>query len=132
MVCCASSPDGKARVYGPTLWLLLLSIFTHAFVPLGSPLDRGAGSAFSISTGEVSLAAKKRNPIKNRQAQIRAADDIGPDGAGATAYRFVSPAAGQFTPPPSAEPAGSIARPPAVFASQRGAAPFSARAPPAL
>ena len=132
MLCCASSPDGKARRQGLALWLLLLSIFTHAFVPLGSPLDRSAGSAFSISTGDVSLAAKKRAPLKTRQAQIRSVDDAGPDGSGETEHGSVPVSAGQRLANDAVQSAGHVAWPEGVLVSRGCAASFSARAPPVV
>lgn len=37
------------------LWLLLLVVAAHAASPLGQPLERAAGSAFSAATADVAL-----------------------------------------------------------------------------
>ena len=57
-----SQPTPRAaaatRLVAP-LWLLLAAILTHALIPVGSPLARTSGSAFSATTLDVSLAPRK-------------------------------------------------------------------------
>ncbi len=48
----------KTKLAG--LWLLLAAIFVHALVPVGSPVFRSAGSAFSASTSDVSLPPSRK------------------------------------------------------------------------
>ena len=41
------------------LWLILAVILGHALLPVGSPLSKASGSAFSAATFEVSLAPSR-------------------------------------------------------------------------
>jgi hypothetical protein len=61
------------RLVGPSLWLLLVSIFVHALLPTGSPIHRATGSAFSASTTDVSLKPA-RKPLREILAQLEADD----------------------------------------------------------
>lgn len=122
--CCNAWRQGLA------LWLLLLSIFTHALVPAGSPLQRMSGSAFSATTAEVAIAPKRKGPGAE-QVELRDTDS-GSQGAAAAddppslfAGGAVSSAWAQQPAKLSRQPVTS--RPPAG-----GAAPFSARAPPSI
>jgi hypothetical protein len=123
--------DGKAWWQGAAVWLLLLSIFTHAVVPAGSPLHRTPGSAFSATTAEVAIAPKRKS-ADTEQAQPGSGDEGGSQGSGASddppaALQAHSAFASPFH---ASEPRHRLA-----FASLRadgGAASFSARAPPAL
>lgn len=54
-----SAPRAAAARLVAPLWLLLAAILTHALIPVGSPLARTSGSAFSATTLDVSLAPRK-------------------------------------------------------------------------
>ncbi len=62
----AARAPGKAPPAGMlAAWLLLLTVLTHALLPLGAPWTRTSGSAFSASTVEVSTApARARQQAK--------------------------------------------------------------------
>ena len=116
-----------SRVEVLALWLLLLSIFTHAIIPAGSPLHRTTGSAFSASTAEVSLAPK-RKALADEQVQLEASGDGASEGSGPPdpldlriAFRAV---------PLLGIPQSRIALEAAVATLAGGAAFFLARAPP--
>ncbi|MCW1427701.1 hypothetical protein [Novosphingobium sp. JCM 18896] len=49
--------------------LLLLMISVHALTPLGQPLQRISGSAFSAETVEVSLRSGQRGQVIKQQAE---------------------------------------------------------------
>lgn len=66
----ASSRDDKAWPGALAVWLLLLTILTHAVAPSGLPVQRITGSAFSPWTVEVSLAPA-RQAVAERQSQAR-------------------------------------------------------------
>lgn len=53
------------------LWLLLVSIAAHAMLPVGSPMVRSKGSAFSATTFEVAITPK-RKARTNREALVEA------------------------------------------------------------
>lgn len=114
-------------MHGLALWLLLLSIFTHALIPTGSPLHRIAGSAFSASTADVSLAPSRK--LFPKQAQLRDADEGNSEGSG-----FAGPAAIPSAPPtlvPRPLHPASVFRPEATARpGVGGSASFEARAPP--
>lgn len=55
--------SGARRIRIATAWLLLALILLHALLPLGSPLARASGSAFSAATVEVSLAPPRGSEI---------------------------------------------------------------------
>lgn len=123
-------PDGRLLNRALATWLLLLSIFTHAFVPLGATVQAASGSAFAASTAEVSLAPRRLSLPGKAQAQLRAREDGGSAGPSGDTPGFPLPFA------PAIPPAGSslVAAPfPAapVRAPAPSASPFSARAPPA-
>ncbi|TFI60091.1 hypothetical protein E2493_02265 [Sphingomonas parva] len=123
--------DGVARTHGLALWLLLLSIFTHAFVPAGSPLHKISGSAFSAATAEVSLAPS-RSPAAKKSPQLKAADEPRFDDA-APHDPPLAPAA-VLSPVAFAPLAGPVAAPSASRLAPLGAdvSPFAPRAPPSL
>lgn len=66
---------------GAALWLLLLSIFTHALAPSAALVPGTAGSAFSVSTGDVSLAPVSPLALQ-KSARLRADSGGGDDGDG--------------------------------------------------
>lgn len=45
------------------LWLSIATVFAHAVLPIGSPLTRSSGSAFSASTSDVSLGPARRGAL---------------------------------------------------------------------
>ena len=110
------------------LWLILATIFAHALLPVGSPLSRNSGSAFSATTPDVSLV-----PARGGASAVLAREDGGS-----------SASLGGSDPPHS--PAATLLAPAAGFASARAAAPppaapalrprpastqpYAARAPP--
>lgn len=75
---------------------LLLVIGVHAAVPVGQPLQRQAGSAFSAATADVSLSQVRREHASRWQAQrhappllaIRSAAAGNPAQAAVTGARF--------------------------------------------
>lgn len=127
----ASVHDGKAWRQGLAFWFLLLSIFTHAVVPTGSPLQRISGSAFSATTAEVAIAPKRKT-IGTEQAEVGGRVEGSSHGAGTgeppslhLAHESLSPRmAAQGTPPLIGAVSARI--------PHGGAAPFSARAPPSI
>jgi len=92
---------------------LLLTILGHALVPIGSPLARTTGSAFSASTADVSLGAARR------EARVAAAQALEPP---IPAPAPVAPIAAGAPSPWTVE-ADRSDRP-------AGSQPFDARGPP--
>lgn len=115
----------RTWLYLACLWLLIATALGHAVAPVGSPLARTSGSAFSAATTDVALAAPR---IGLATAKPSAAlDDTG--GPFPDANPFIgNPAATSPArsaedlsfPPAPAEPAFSFPR-------SEG---FDARAPP--
>jgi hypothetical protein len=107
-------------------WLLLVTIFLHALVPIGSPLARTNGSPFSASTIEVSTTPSRATTAPARE-QV---GEPGPDTA--PALLAAGPAAAaRFLPGPrlgDGQSALPTADPPPHSARLR---PLGARAPPA-
>ena len=66
---------------GP-LWLVLLTILVHAALPVGSPLSRTIGSAFSASTSDVSLSPQRKGLPAADQQEVDPGSS-GKDGVGA-------------------------------------------------
>ena len=115
----------ETRNQGPALWLLLLSILAHAFVPPASPVQRAAaGSAFSVSTAEVSLAPRRAGLSAKRHLQED--NDWASAGGDADDGSF----AAEPLVPASFEALAPFT-PAESWPASGGAAPFSARAPPA-
>ncbi|MEJ5975233.1 hypothetical protein WG901_01190 [Novosphingobium sp. PS1R-30] len=102
--------------------LLLLVISVHALTPLGQPLQRVSGSAFSAETVEVSLRSGQRGQvIKQAEAPKPMLADLPvtapmPRQAEVSAARSVIPGLGPTGPPPASR---------TIFS------PLSPRAPPA-
>lgn len=111
------------------LWLCLATVLAHAALPVGSPLARKTGSAFSISTHDVALTRGRRAvPAKPRKLLGWSARD----------QLFVLPGldAPAWLPVP-ARPQARAARPTAAFhtnesalAASAGRGANQARAPP--
>lgn len=131
MVRRAFQSEGRGWRQGLALWLLLLSILTHAVVPAGSPLVRTSGSAFGATTAEVAIAPK-RNTAGGEQSAQTGSDQGSAEGAGTAGDPPARPAASPASPPWPID----RARPPFPAYSTRtpdgGAASFSARAPPSI
>lgn len=123
-------PDDRLRSRALAAWLLLLSIFTHAFVPLGAPVQAASGSAFSASTAEVSLAPRRMSLPGKGQAQLKGKEDGGSAGAAGVPPPFPPAYAPALQPPVSTDLEAPFYAAP-VRAPAPSASPFSARAPPA-
>jgi hypothetical protein len=131
MVHQASRRDGDVWRQGLAAWLLLLSILTHALVPIGSPFQRTAGSAFSTATSDVAVTPKRQqrafeeNAIKGgggqSEEQSRGSGD--PPAGLSVQLSTIQPQL-ERTVVPSSVPHGLV--------PLGGAAPFSARAPPTI
>jgi hypothetical protein len=122
------SGGGTVRVQALALWLLLLSVLTHAVLPApGSPLNRTQGSAFSAWTAEVSLAPKRKS-LPGEEIGTAVRGGHGPDDPAlaepAVALAAIPAAAPFYAPRSPAAPA------PAARTAGAGSAPFAARAPP--
>ncbi|WP_114950741.1 hypothetical protein [Sphingosinicella terrae] len=103
-----------------TLWLILAAIFAHALLPVGSPIERISGSAFSAATSDVSLAP-------GRALAAEEEDTLG-DLDGPAPAAWPDPIAAMSAVPQAPMPqqpflAGLPASPP-------GARPYAPRAPP--
>lgn len=109
------------------LWLILVTVFAHALLPVGSPLVRTSGSAFSATTADVSLAPSRKDKaaVSDEQhpssAEDGSSDEDDPDPNLMRAASEGAPAAAHAGPP--AAPASPSLR----AASFRL---FEARAPP--
>lgn len=110
------------------LWLSLATVLGHALAPIGSPLNPRAGSAFSLSTSDVSLGAQRAGiTAKFKRNQTAASDEDGdspdlstpPLLAAAPALPEPGETAYHFSPTPASAPA--------PFGPGGG---FDARAPP--
>lgn len=111
------------------LWLLLAAIGTHAMLPVGSPLARSSGSAFSAATADVSLGPQRR--------QVAGQAEFGQDllanrGSGSSGGSDVPllPLAAVFSPPLPVEPRASAPLPDDPFVESSATSAFRARAPP--
>ena len=112
------------------LWLSLAVILTHALIPLGSPLVRGPGSAFSAYTGDVSLGSRTAAKAKRQKTEQAKPPDV------STGVAIAIADAGGVIPPaphgalaPTSAPAGS-APPRLELPAQAPHDAFRARAPP--
>ena len=109
------------------LWLTAATVLAHALVPVGSPLARAAGSAFSVSTTDVAVKPGKKGAPTEATCQSRSADGEGcaseGDDAPALAPHAANPAARH-------DAASPLARAEISAAPSRHAFAFRARAPP--
>ena len=110
------------------LWLSIAMVLGHALAPVGSPVARTKGSAFSASTSDVSLGPSRAGLT----AKIKRAQDGTGDGAAGSDERpapFPAPAG---PPAPAARHDDAPVFRIASAAAPSGAAPrpFDARAPP--
>lgn len=112
-------------------WLLLASILAHALLPVGSPLARTSGSAFSATTAEVALSPSREDALSDGVAAARPSTDTGDGHRGPPALLLL--AASLFF-------AAMLGRRPAPHRPCTATAPiassprqsFDARAPPRL
>ena len=110
------------------LWLILAAIFAHALLPVGSPMDRTFGSAFSATTFDVSLAPRgEASTLLVQQETGSSAGLGGPDPALSPAA--VLPTSGALSafaraPAPASPAAPELRSPPAR------SKPYAPRAPP--
>ena len=110
------APARGTRAFALSLWILLATILGHALMPVGSPMARAAGSAFSASTADVALGTSRREAVsKMGEALEPPARISGP--AGALIAWAIAPGWTRDAP----------ARP----YLHSGAQPFDARGPPA-
>lgn len=109
------------------LWLVLAAIVSHAALPTGSAMQRGTGSAFSVTTSEVTTIPRRD---KNQQrAEAEQSGDKVASAAGETGLAIVA-----LAPPADAPPSAGARRPITLTTSppdDRRHALFQARAPPA-
>lgn len=109
------------------LWLSLAMVLGHALAPVGSPLARSAGSAFSASTSDVALGSVRAGLAKAKRTAI-ADDDAG--ASGGLDFLFFAANTPALQPPAfGAAPTLRSADLPPSFPRAHG---FHARAPPAL
>ena len=67
---------GRQWIRQACLWLSIATVFAHAVLPVGSPLARASGSAFSASTLEVALGPSRRDgPAQLRKQLSLEADE---------------------------------------------------------
>lgn len=109
-------------------WLTAATILAHALVPIGSPLARAAGSAFSASTTDVAVKPGKKRPPAGATCQSRSTDGEGRALAGRDAPALAPHGIAWSTPP--SEASTSFAHAPQVPAGSTHAFAFRARAPP--
>ncbi len=115
----------RTWLYLTCLWLLIATALGHAVAPVGSPLARTSGSAFSAATTDVAIGAP-RIGLATAKPGAALDDDVGPSAGGGpfigtTANPWPARSAeGTSFPPVPAEPAPSFPR-------SEG---FDARAPP--
>ena len=102
--------------------LLLLVISVHAVTPLGQPLQRVAGSAFSAETVDVSLRSGQRSAVVKQAEVPKPPAAILPS---IVPLPVIAPA---HEPPAMVPGLGATGPPPTARTSFR---PVSPRAPPA-
>lgn len=110
------------------MWLLIAAIVVHAFLPLGSPLQRGSGSAFSASTSDVATRPRRQSDRLGAEASCRTDHEDVAAGAGdGQCDPFVATASASA----SAEPAAAAPfRDTPDLVPGAGAPTYRARAPP--
>jgi len=108
-------------------WLVMVAILAHALIPVGSPIQRTNGSAFSVSTVDVSIAPKRRQLHERKIVPASARDDHGI--AVPPAIVAMEPAVSRLAT--LARPADSLRRPaPDSDRLRPGRTSLGARAPP--
>ncbi|QAY76185.1 hypothetical protein [Sphingosinicella sp. BN140058] len=119
---------------GVALWLLLLSIFTHAFGPLPGPVSGTTRSAFSAFTDDVSLAPASPLSLQ-KSARLRAGSGDGDDADGVASSDGIALLVVVLAGIAAfglARRAQIAARPLGAALRQAGYLPLGARAPPAF
>lgn len=111
----------------PFLWLTVATVLAHALVPVGSPLARAAGSAFSASTTDVAVKPGKKRGPPEATCHSRSDDDEGCASEGRDAP-VLARSETVLATAPRGTPTFAIA--PAAPAVSRNAFAFRARAPP--
>lgn len=107
-----------------SLWLLLATALGHALIPVGSPLAKRSGSAFSAATFEVALNAARPDAKADRIAPKRADPSDPPDLLAAVAAVAAPPALRATLPHSGID--GDLAWPgPGRTAHQPRAPPFA-------
>ena len=122
------APARRTWLFTLCLWLSLATVLGHALAPIGSPLKPRAGSAFSLSTSDVSLGAQRtglNDKLKRSQAATAEEEGGSPD-LSAPPLLAAAPALPQFDGPASRFTL-SPSSAPAPFGPGGG---FDARAPP--
>ncbi|WP_129792928.1 hypothetical protein [Sphingosinicella sp. CPCC 101087] len=112
------------------LWLALATVLAHAVIPIGSPIARQSGSAFSISTSDVALTPKRNSvPGKSRRLLQPGKSDGTFASAEARAHLATWSAPAEI---PRFAGSSGLRRAPAVASAheRRAGAIFQARAPP--
>jgi hypothetical protein len=61
----------RRRIWFVFLWMSLATVLGHAVMPLGSPLAKSSGSAFSVSTSNVSLGPTRAAAAVKAKRQQR-------------------------------------------------------------
>lgn len=78
------------------VWLSIATVFAHAVVPLGSPVARISGSAFSASTSDVSLVPSRRGTA----GKIKKQQSVGDEEFGSETGTKLDPPAGPIPAAP--------------------------------
>lgn len=106
------------------LWLSIATVLGHAIAPVGSPLVRQSGSAFSAATTDVALGSVRAGLAKAKRTVI----DENPGASGDLDLTALAESAAAVEPPaPGEPPAFRSTNSPASFPAAHG---FHARAPP--
>jgi len=118
----------RTLLYTLCLWLSFATVLGHALVPVGSPLAKRAGSAFSTSTSDVSLGPSRAGTLaKIKRLQDRVGEESVFAGD-APAPILRSDAFATLSPPTNSDIALAVPDGPApTFSPGHG---FDARAPP--
>jgi len=109
------------------LWLTAATVLAHALVPVGSPLARAAGSAFSASTTDVAVKPGKKRALAEATCDTRCADGEGCTSEGADASALLAHVA---NPAAARGSAAVFSCRESTTAPTRHAFAFHARAPP--
>jgi hypothetical protein len=120
-LCLTRAP--RHLLYLILLWLTAATVAAHAVVPVGSPVERRSGSAFSAATSDVTLAGQRTGSALIKR------DQAGPDDPGfgdppALIWAAAVPALQVATAAPYPDPSA------APFTRTAAPSSFRARAPP--
>jgi hypothetical protein len=112
------------------VWLSLTTVIAHAVLPVGSPLARRPGSAFSITTHDVSLRPSSRL-VAGKARRLLAGDATDPKAAAGDAGDEKVWFAAEIVPALGSAPSAEHRLRPAVAPPESVFRPvFRARAPP--